>query len=468
MVSISSCQSYELRNVDINDDDAAIASEYNNNYSSKFALEEFNKFYVNFELIHAWLCMFLCCCSLLANAFNVAVLTRRSMTSTINHLLIAVAVCDSCLSVSYFIFVLHFKFISVCPASQLTYSWTLFALVHANMSIVFRASSLWLSVIIAGYRKTILYLNQPNAREKLSTAPLAATLTIFAVSFVASPIFLGNTIKEELSPKDSECINDTLVFYQVVPSAKLYLYDCFLLKINHFINAVLLKFLPLCLLAYYLICVIKFLIKRNKFRRHLFANNPHDVPVGCWRLVKLCRNTNPGARNLHPTTIILSSILLMTLFCELPNAITSSISIFLSSEFFLVVYRNLGDLFDTLSLLNGLTTFIMYCTMSGSFRSTFVNLFQKSNSSQASKIRTVNPSWKARFTKEGKLLDDSLQFKPMPPCVTKFYQNDDDEHIIDENLFSKLNENSPDRLSDIDHQDKNKMCQDNCEIEIKL
>lgn len=393
MKPISTCVNFE--NVYSSTDEF---EEIETNLTTVFNYDNWNEFYTIFEKYHTWFSIIICCTGLFANAVTVAVLTRPSMISVINNLLTAVAVCDSCLLISCLIFVLHYKFLSDCPASNFTYRWTVFALVHANISVVLRATSLWLSVVVAGHRKTVLYLNQPHvAHEHSSLAPCAVAVTVVAVSLVATPIFLSNSIHQEIAPIDSSCNNETIKFYRVVPSRLSYSYDCFLMKINNFINAFLFKLLPLCFLTYYLISIIVFICKRGEFHRRLLTaeNNNNNQKVHrlcCWRIS--CHSTMHSL-SFHPTTVILSSILLMTIVCEMPNAITSVMSGVLSSEFYWWVYRNLGDVFDLLSLFNGLTTFLMYCIMSSSFRTTFVSLFP-----QRHLRRAINNDSPKKYTQE--------------------------------------------------------------------
>lgn len=360
--------------------------DFLNTSSSKY--EHMNQFYGRFNEIHTWLSLILCCCGLMANLVTVAVLTRSHMASVVNKLLTAVALCDSFLQSLYLLYIIHYKFlINVqCPASRMTLGWTVFVLIHANLSIVLRAVSLWLSVIIAAYRKRVLYSYQPNGfQENYCFAYKSIAATVCLVCVTAAPIFFGNAIEKETIPEGNLCDNETFVIYRVVQSNISLVRDNFLFKFNHFINAILLKLLPCAALTYYLSAIVCFLCQRKKRRDRLLSisskNRLEINSSSTSRLSRLYASWCPFQK-FHPTTILLIAILLMTILCELPNAITSALSGLISEEFHSLVYRNLGDVFDLLSLFNGLTTFLLYCIMSKSFRKTFFGFWVKLTKSE--------------------------------------------------------------------------------------
>lgn len=82
------------------------------------------------------------------NIITVIVLTRPSMISPVNVLLCAVAVCDIIVMSSYFVFVIHFLFVAAsrCLAKDYSYTWAIFTMFHAHASVIFHATSIWLTV----------------------------------------------------------------------------------------------------------------------------------------------------------------------------------------------------------------------------------------------------------------------------------------------------------------------------------
>lgn len=75
------------------------------------------------------------------------------------------------------------------------------------------------------------------------------------------------------------------------------------------------------------------------------------------------------------TTRMLLSILLLFLATEFPTGFIALLSGIFGDSFFHAVYYPLGDILDTLALINSAVNFILYCTMSEQFRHTFAKLF---------------------------------------------------------------------------------------------
>lgn len=86
------------------------------------------------------------------NVATVIVLTRPSMISPVNVLLCAVAICDILVMTSTLIFVVHFHLIAEnrCVVGDFSYGWAVFTIVHAHVSVIFHATSIWLTVCFGG------------------------------------------------------------------------------------------------------------------------------------------------------------------------------------------------------------------------------------------------------------------------------------------------------------------------------
>ena len=81
-------------------------------------------------------------------------------------------------------------------------------------------------------------------------------------------------------------------------------------------------------------------------------------------------------RDLHRRTNFLLTIVFILFFIsEFPQAILLLISVF-SQEFYLYVYKPLGDLMDILVLINYSISLSIYCLMSKEFRITFRSYFK--------------------------------------------------------------------------------------------
>lgn len=73
---------------------------------------------------------------------------------------------------------------------------------------------------------------------------------------------------------------------------------------------------------------------------------------------------------------MLVAVLLLFLVTEIPQGILGLLSGVLGECFFRNCYHNFGEVMDILALLNGAINFILYCSMSRQFRTTFGHLFK--------------------------------------------------------------------------------------------
>ena len=86
-------------------------------------------------------------------------------------------------------------------------------------------------------------------------------------------------------------------------------------------------------------------------------------------------NLRIGRDHLRATTslIIICSLFLVA---EFPQAVLLLISVF-DFDFYVHIYRPLGDFLDILVFFNYSISFLLYCYMSQKFRSTFFNYLKR-------------------------------------------------------------------------------------------
>ena len=86
---------------------------------------------------------------------------------------------------------------------------------------------------------------------------------------------------------------------------------------------------------------------------------------------KLKPQKNSKTKENLRTTLMLVIVCVLFLITEFPQSILMFLSI-LIDNFYREVYMPLGDLMDLLALTNNSINFVLYCTMSRQFRTTFV------------------------------------------------------------------------------------------------
>jgi hypothetical protein len=88
------------------------------------------------------------------------------------------------------------------------------------------------------------------------------------------------------------------------------------------------------------------------------------------------RNVSKSDKRTDRTTKMLVAVLMLFLITEFPQGILGLLSVMLGRCFFRTCYYLFGDVMDILALLNGAINFILYCSMSRQFRTTFALLFK--------------------------------------------------------------------------------------------
>lgn len=88
------------------------------------------------------------------------------------------------------------------------------------------------------------------------------------------------------------------------------------------------------------------------------------------------RIVSKSERRTDRTTKMLVAVLMLFLITEFPQGILGLLSVALGRCFFRTCYYLFGEVMDILALLNGAINFILYCSMSRQFRTTFALLFK--------------------------------------------------------------------------------------------
>ena len=88
------------------------------------------------------------------------------------------------------------------------------------------------------------------------------------------------------------------------------------------------------------------------------------------------RAVSKSEKRTDRTTKMLVAVLLLFLITEFPQGILGLLSMILGRCFFRTCYYLFGEVMDILALLNGAINFILYCSMSRQFRTTFALLFK--------------------------------------------------------------------------------------------
>ena len=319
------------------------------------ALYQFSTEYANY---HGYIAAIVCLWGIVANLANIVVLTRKNMLSSTNMILTWLAVADLLTMTSYFPVAFHF-YILKDPALEfpttVNRNWIRFMLFHINFTVVCHTIAIWLTITLATFR--YLFICYPAYSVELCSMrrAKAAILAVYVATTIACiPNYLLTSIVKK---NRTDIVDSNRTYYMFIDSA---LSATFVNTINYWIQAFLIKLIP-CVLLTVLTCLLLLAMHRAKRRRMRLKSQGR-------------KDESERAQEHNRTTRMLLAIVALFLLSELPQGILTLCSIFIA-DFFNEVYWPLGDLLDIMALLNNSINFILYCTMSRQFRTTFARVF---------------------------------------------------------------------------------------------
>ncbi|EDW78796.1 uncharacterized protein Dwil_GK12635 [Drosophila willistoni] len=166
--------------------------------------------------------------------------------------------------------------------------------------------------------------------------------------------------------------------YKLYHSA-LALHDRPLRNATFLIYSVLIKLIPCFALTVLSVRLIGALLEAKRRRKILACHAANDMqPIVNGKVAsqpKSCKLLEKE-KQTDRTTRMLLAVLLLFLITEFPQGIMGLLNALLGDGFFVQCYLKLSDLMDILALINSSINFILYCSMSRQFRSTFTLLFR--------------------------------------------------------------------------------------------
>ncbi|CAD6188652.1 unnamed protein product [Caenorhabditis auriculariae] len=339
-------------------------------------LVAFNRIYSN---VHRYLCLMVCSAGICLNLLHFYVLTRRTMRAYVmNALLCAMCVCDVTTMASYFIYILRFRiFDNSSEFFGYSYPWLVFLILHVTTSIALHTSSLYLSVVMAYIRWTALdrldakWINHRALRHIF-------LFTALAVSLISVPTVMVHkivTVKEVLDSNDTKL--DGLYTVQLDEET---VDGCRLFRANLWITGIMFKVLPCILIFWFTIALIWKLCEMSEKRRLLRGEK--FKPSVCSLLGQQPRVRKLSSASIDRTTLMLIVMMTVFLCTEMPQGLIALLSAMYPTHVHTLIYVNVGELLDMLSLINCLVSFVVYCVMSSTYRATVRSIFSRKKKPQ--------------------------------------------------------------------------------------
>lgn len=296
-----------------------------------------------YSRFHGYTSLVVCVIGILANIVSIFVLNTKELRSSSNLILTLMAISDAITMVLYIPqLILFYIRDDNEPLSQyLSYSRVIYSLVASQITLASHNASVWLGVSL-----TIFRFLQSRSRHHVSKRTrrlqTAAVVSFALVISIASSI--PNTFAHRVERFTLE--NNESIYVINVPAVATSASHT-LVDTNVLLYAIVGKLLPCLLMIVFVGALVHSLHRRSQ--TFSFSTRKRTVLMG-------------------RTNRLLYTIVTLFLITELPQGVLVLLCSFISG-LYENVYIPLGDFFDFLALINFFVNFILYCIMSGKFRS---------------------------------------------------------------------------------------------------
>lgn len=329
-------------------------------------LLRFSNWYENY---HGYVSLCVCVVGVVCNAFNVVVLTRKDLMNPTSYLLTALAVSDllTMLSCIPFSVQFHILYGSHPSPDRNHFRWIVFQLFHVNFSLTTHTVSIWLGVVISGFRYSFVRSSADSAasatllvRRQMRRVRSALVAVCVCTVLVLLPNYYCVRISDQFDPTSNQTVYEVSTVNVTSSGRDLVLAEV-MTQANFWIHALVIKILPCGLMSIFGFLLIQTMTDSVRKMADLQSTSGGG---------QKSRRT----RHHQRTTAMLVAVIVLCLLTELPQGILALCS-GLKEEFFIEYYVPLGDTMDVVALINNGINFTLYCAMSTKFRLTFFALF---------------------------------------------------------------------------------------------
>ncbi|CAL7949916.1 unnamed protein product [Xylocopa violacea] len=323
---------------------------------------------IEYKNYHGYVALVVCLFGTLANMLNIIVLTRKDMAAApINRILTGLATADMLVMLEYIPFAIY-KYIILPKRKIFPYGLAVFVLFHMHFTQLLHTISIAITLTLAVWRYIAIRFPQYNVWCTAARCRTALCSSFLAPFVACAPSFFVFGIR-----KRTMNANGTMeVVYTV--DADYSQHKDFFYQLNFWVLGVVVKLLP-CVILTVISCWLIKALYRAKGRKQALKNYNQcaNTFVGNGLVPK---RPSKSEKRADRTTKMLVAVLLLFLVTEIPQGVLGLLSGMLGDCFFRYCYHNFGEVMDILALLNGAINFILYCSMSRQFRTTFGQLFK--------------------------------------------------------------------------------------------
>uniref|UniRef100_A0A2A4J3Q2 G-protein coupled receptors family 1 profile domain-containing protein n=1 Tax=Heliothis virescens TaxID=7102 RepID=A0A2A4J3Q2_HELVI len=346
--------------------------------------QAFQRAYVR---VHGYIALLICLLGSAANSVNIAVLSRKEMISSTNSILTGLAVADLLVMIDYIPLALHIYTDICAELNRNSYAWAVYVYFHSIFSQTFHTISIWLTITLAVWRFIAIKFPQKNrtlCNKKNTNIAIAVAYAVCPI--LCLPIYFAMKIQEipssskngneNVTSNDTDIIKNATVNtereYAIVMTD-----NNELLTAIFWIYSVFIKLIPCVVLSILSVLLILKMKSSDRRRQKLLKKSAITTNEG----EKARLNDDGGKRGggggrTDRTTRMLVALLGLFLATELPQALFGLLTA-IAPHLFQVCYYAFGEVMDLMALVGSAVNFVLYCSMSRQFRSTFTRLARK-------------------------------------------------------------------------------------------
>ncbi|CAH0748284.1 unnamed protein product [Diatraea saccharalis] len=332
--------------------------------------------------IHGYIALLICLLGSAANSVNIAVLSRKEMASSTNSILTGLAVADLLVMLDYIPFALHLYTNIGSQQNNNSYGWAVFIYFHSIFSQTFHTISIWLTITLAVWRFIAIKFPQKNRTlcNKRNTS-IAIGLAYAVCPILCLPFFFVMNIQEVYRNKNvNETLNDTQIVNASTKKGPAYAVMMTknedLLTAIFWIYSVFIKLIPCVVLSILSVLLILKMKSSDRRRQKLLKKSVITTNEGDKTRFNDDSGGKRGAGRTDRTTRMLVALLGLFLATELPQALFGLLTA-IAPHLFQICYYAFGEVMDLMALVGSAVNFVLYCSMSKQFRSTFTRLARK-------------------------------------------------------------------------------------------
>ncbi|KAJ8725698.1 hypothetical protein PYW08_003881 [Mythimna loreyi] len=338
--------------------------------------------------VHGYIALLICLLGCAANSVNIAVLSRKEMTSSTNSILTGLAVADLLVMIDYIPLALHIYTDICAELNRNSYAWAVYVYFHSIFSQTFHTISIWLTITLAVWRFIAIKFPQKNrtlCNKKNTNIAIGVAYAVCPI--LCLPIYFAMKIRE-IPPalKDVQVnvtLNDTDTVGNITESTErnyaiVMTDNNELLTAIFWIYSVFIKLIPCVVLSILSVLLILKMKSSDRRRQKLLKKSAISTNEG--EKARLnedgAKRSGGGGGRTDRTTRMLVALLGLFLATELPQALFGLLTA-IAPHLFQICYYAFGEVMDLMALVGSAVNFVLYCSMSRQFRSTFTRLARK-------------------------------------------------------------------------------------------